>query len=201
MQHSIFWMASTLFFGLIALEISCEPFAKHIETHFTSPLIREPDFDDHNWWDVQHTSFPYSWRHENRGRKLWHDNRPEPPMSPFHPGELPIGLRTPFPGFRDSIYERVIKPHLSYSFVARQNNAVNYVEKNVLFRHEVENFKYQSKRHQIKKSRLSRTNYQDKEINNAKLFNGHKPQTPGIGDLPVSDPWKPILYNEFVYNP
>lgn len=98
----------------------------------------------------------------------------------------------------DSIYERVIKPHLRNNFVARQNNAINFAEKNVLFRHEVEKLKYQPKMHQIKKSRPSRANYQ-KEVDNAKLFNGQKPQTRGIGDLPFSNPWKSILYNEFVF--
>ncbi|KAK4010739.1 hypothetical protein OUZ56_019871 [Daphnia magna] len=198
MEHSIFWLANTLFFGFIVLEIACESFAKHMETPVTSSSIRRSGFDDHDWWDVKHAAFPHSWSHEDRGRKLWNDNRPEPPRSPFHPGELPIGLRSPFPGFRDSIYERVIKPHLRNNFVARQNNAINFAEKNVLFRHEVEKLKYQPKMHQIKKSRPSRANYQ-KEVDNVKLFNGQKPQTRGIGDLPFSDPWKSILYNEFVF--
>ncbi|KAI9558996.1 hypothetical protein GHT06_015785 [Daphnia sinensis] len=172
-----------------------------METPVTSSSIRRIDFDDHDWWDIKHTSFPHSWTHENRGRKLWLNNRPEPPMSPFHPGELPIGLRTPFPGFRDSIYERVIKPHLRNNFVARQNNAIHFEEKNVLFRHEVEKFKYHPKMHHIKKPRLSKVNYQHKEIDNVKLLNSQNPQTRKIGDLPFSDPWKPVLYNEFVFHP
>lgn len=154
---------------------------------------------------------------------MWQENQPEAPMSPFHPEELPVGLRSPFPGFSidskifncsqyyvtrfyfwgDSIYEKVIRPYLRNNYVARQYNANNDADRNVLFRHEVEKLKYRPEMHHTQKSTPGRATHQEKKIvstNSVKLRNGQVPQTPRIGDLPLSDPRKPILYSDFVFH-
>nr|CAH0106396.1 unnamed protein product [Daphnia galeata] len=195
MEHYNLWLVNTLLICFIV---------NYVISKTDTSSIKRSDYYDYSWSNPPpRPPFFHSWRNEYHGRKMWSFDRPEPPRSPFHPEELPIGLRSPFQGFRESIYEKVIVPHLrGNSSPSREKNLKNF-DRNVLFRHEVEKSNlYKPRKYYAESLLASEKDYRhEMEEPNAKSYSFEKPFHRGTGSLPLSDTKKPRSYSEFIFHP
>jgi hypothetical protein len=103
----------------------------------------------------------------------------------------------------ESIYEKVIVPHLrGNSSPSREKNLKNF-DRNVLFRHEVEKSNlYKPRKYYAESLLASEKDYRhEMEEPNAKSYGFEKPFHRGTGSLPLSDTKKPRSYSEFIFHP
>ncbi|XP_046646266.1 uncharacterized protein LOC124336481 [Daphnia pulicaria] len=185
MEHYSFWIVNTLLVYLTFNYALCNPFDKeNLESS-----NRRSEYDDYSWPNLPSRPFFHPWRNEYRGRKMWNYDRPEPPRSPFHPEELPVGLRTPFLGFRESIFEKVIIPHLRGNSIPSRQKSYRNFDQNALFRHEVEESNFKLPKSYFAESPLaSEINFQHEvEEPSEKSYSFDKLFRLGTGNLPLSN--------------